>query len=58
MIFLTVGTQFTIDRLYQAVDDAFDECSVDEEIIAQVGESSYKPRNFKSFVLLEKKVFD
>ncbi|NIT55049.1 MAG: hypothetical protein GWN00_02015 [Aliifodinibius sp.] len=58
MIFLTVGIQFTFYRLYQAVDDAFDECSVGDEIIAQVGESSYIPCNFKSFVLLEKKVFD
>jgi len=58
MIFLTVGTQFPFDRLVQAVDDAFDECSVDEEIFAQIGESSYKPRNFKSVASLEKKVFD
>lgn len=58
MIFLTVGTQSPFDRLVQAVDDAFDECSVDEEIFAQIGESSYKPRNFKSVASLEKKVFD
>jgi UDP-N-acetylglucosamine transferase subunit ALG13 len=58
MIFLTVGTQFPFDRLIKAVDGAFDEGLIDEEIFAQIGQSSYKPRNFESVRSLEKGLFD
>ncbi len=58
MIFLTVGTQFPFDRFIRAVDNIFDQDLIDEEIFAQIGETSYKPRNFESVVSLEKKVFD
>lgn len=58
MIFLTVGTQFPFDRLVKTVDQAFDGRLVNEEIFAQIGETSYKPLNFESVVSLEKNVFD
>lgn len=58
MIFLTVGTQFPFDRLVKTVDQAFDGILVNEEIFAQIGETSYKPLNFESVVSLEKNVFD
>ena len=58
MIFLTVGTQFPFDRLVKGVDQAFDGGLIDEEIFAQIGESSYKPCNFESAASLEKKAFD
>lgn len=58
MIFLTVGTQFPFDRLVKAVDSAFEGGWIEEELFAQIGESSYKPRNFQSTQLLEKKLFD
>jgi len=58
MIFLTVGTQFPFDRLVKAIDDVFDQGLINEEIFAQIGESSYKPRNFESVASLEKKLFD
>lgn len=58
MIFLTVGTQFPFDRLVQAVDIAFDEGLNNEKIFAQIGESSYRPRNFESVAYLEKGAFD
>jgi len=58
MIFLTVGTQFPFDRLVQAVDDIVGDGMIDEEIFAQIGKSSYKPRNFESVVSLDKKAFD
>jgi len=58
MIFLTVGTQFPFDRFVRAVDNIFDKGLIDEEIFAQIGETSYKPRNFESVASLEKKVFD
>ena len=58
MIFLTVGTQFPFDRLVIAVDSGFNKALFDEGIFAQIGKSSYRPRNFESVVSLEKKVFD
>ena len=58
MIFLTVGTQFPFDRLVKAVDDVFDDGLIDEEIFAQIGESSYKPRNFECVNTLDKRRFD
>jgi len=58
MVFLTVGTQFPFDRLVQAVDKACSEGLIDEEVFAQIGETSYKPRNFESVPSLGKKLFD
>lgn len=58
MILLTVGTQFPFDRLIQAVDEAFDNGLIDEEVFAQIGETSYRPRNFASVPSLEKETLD
>lgn len=58
MIFLTVGTQFPFDRLVKSMDQAFDGRLINEEIFAQIGETSYKPLNFESVVSLEKNLFD
>jgi len=58
MIFLTVGTQFPFDRLVKAVDELVGRNGFDEEIFAQIGETSYRPRNFESVASLEKKLFD
>ena len=58
MIFITVGTQFPFDRLVRAIDEIIDEGLIDGEVFAQIGESSYKPRNFESVAHLEKSVFD
>lgn len=58
MIFLTVGTQFPFDRLVRAVDHAIGCGGVNEEVFAQIGESSYRPRNFEAVSYLEKDVFD
>ena len=58
MIFLTVGIQFPFDRLVKAVDEALGKGLIDEELFAQIGETSYKPRNFESAASLEKKLFD
>ncbi len=58
MIFLAVGTQFPFDRLVKALDDCMDAGLIDEEIFGQVGETSYKPRNFRWSSFLEKKEFD
>jgi beta-1,4-N-acetylglucosaminyltransferase len=58
MIFLTVGTQFPFDRLVRAVDDWLDGNSLAEDVFAQIGESTYKPRNFEAVVSLDKEAFD
>lgn len=58
MIFLTVGTQFPFDRLVKAIDDSIAAGIIDEEVIAQVGDTPYKPRNFKAVASFEKKAFD
>ena len=58
MIFLTVGTQFPFDRLVKAIDDLTGSGDIQEEIFAQIGESSYKPANFDYVSHLEKQRFD
>ena len=58
MIFLAVGTQFPFDRLVKTLDDCLDAGLIKEEIFGQIGETSYKPRNFKSAAFMEKKDFD
>lgn len=58
MIFLTVGTQFPFDRLVRAVDEAVDRNLVHDPVYAQIGTSSYRPRNFESVTFLDKHKFD
>ena len=58
MIFLTVGTQFPFDRLVRFVDEAISQNRFEEEIFAQIGDSSYRPHNFKYVESLEKSEFD
>jgi beta-1,4-N-acetylglucosaminyltransferase len=58
MIFLTVGTQFPFDRLVRAVDDFFDAYELDDEVFAQIGDSTYKPRHFEAVTSLDKETFD
>ena len=57
MIFLTVGTQFSFDRLVKAVDQAVETGIVTEQVFAQVGESSYQAHNFESVPSLESRLF-
>ena len=58
MIFLTVGTQFPFDRLVKAVDRAAGINGFDEQIVAQIGDTSYRPQNFDATRSVEKAVFD
>jgi beta-1,4-N-acetylglucosaminyltransferase len=58
MIFLTVGTQFPFDRLVRAVDEFLDDNVLGEDVFAQIGKSTYLPRNFEAIPSLEKGVFD
>lgn len=58
MIFLTTGTQFEFDRLVRSVDQLIYQNGFKDEIFAQIGNSSYKPCNFKAVSFLEKQIFD
>lgn len=59
MIFLTVGTQFPFDRLVTKVDSLVQILEVDQDIVAQIGNSTYVPRNFsRHYQSLEKSAFD
>jgi UDP-N-acetylglucosamine transferase subunit ALG13 len=58
MILLTVGTQFPFDRLVRAVDDLASQGVINEQVFAQIGTTSYRPRNFTSVPSLEKETLD
>ncbi len=46
MIFVTVGAQMPFDRMIKAIDEWAAQ-HPNEEILAQVGESEYRPKNLK-----------
>ena len=53
MKFITVGTQrFQFNRLLKAVDKLIEEKRLEEEVFAQIGQSTYKPKfyEFKEFI--------
>lgn len=53
MIFITVGTQkFQFNRLLKEIDKLIEEKKIFEEVFAQIGYSTYKPKNysFKEFI--------
>jgi beta-1,4-N-acetylglucosaminyltransferase len=58
MIFLTVGTQFPFDRLVKCIDEFIGRNGFEDEVFAQIGHSSYRPRNFEYVESLEKGKFD
>lgn len=56
MIFVTVGSRnYPFDRLFKELDKLCDEDVIKEEIFAQIGTSTYKPKNFdyKDFISQE-----
>jgi len=58
MIFVTVGTLFSFDRLINAVDDAVGRGLIDEEVFAQIGPCQTKPRHLNYVEMLDKKSYD
>ena len=58
MIFLTVGTLFPFDRLVRAVDSAVGKGLIKDEVFAQIGCDSFKPKNMGYVELLDKNTFD
>jgi UDP-N-acetylglucosamine transferase subunit ALG13 len=58
MIFVTVGTLFSFERLINAVDDAVGNGLIDEEVFAQIGPCQTKPKHLKYVEMLDKKGYD
>ena len=58
MIFLTVGTLYPFDRLVEVVDQAVERGYVQDKIIAQIGNTVNKPRNFPYVVSLEMDAYE
>ena len=50
MIFVTVGTHTqSFNRLLQKVDELVEKGKIKEKVIAQIGYSTYKPKNYNYF---------
>lgn len=59
MIFLVLGTQkFQLNRLLREVDELIENGLITQEVVAQIGNSQYKPSNYKYYQFLDKKLFD
>lgn len=59
MIFLTLGTQkFQFNRLLKYVDELIENGDIKEEVFAQIGNSSYIPKNFKYVKFLNSSEFN
>lgn len=59
MIFVALGTQkFPLDRLLIEVDEILEKKTVTDEVFAQIGNSNYKPRNYKYADFLTKDEFE
>ncbi len=59
MIFVTLGTQkFQLDRLLKQLDDLCEEGRIREEIFAQTGHSSYRPKHYKYTDFLDRDAFE
>ncbi len=47
MIFVTVGTQkFQFERLLRRIDDLIEQGKITEEVTAQIGHNTYRPRHY------------
>lgn len=59
MIFVTVGTQkFNFDRLLKIIDDLILKKIINEPVFAQIGYSSYCPKNYKFTNFLSSEEFE
>lgn len=55
MIFVVLGTQkFQLDRLLKSIDCAIEDGRITDEVIAQSGNSVYKPKHFKCVSFMDK----
>lgn len=59
MIFIVLGTQkFQLNRLLRVMDEYAAYGKIKEKIIAQIGNSTYEPKNFEYTKFMDKKNFD
>lgn len=59
MIFVVLGTQkFQLNRLLQKLDEYVEKKMISDEIFAQIGSSTYKPKYYKYEEFMDKKDFD
>lgn len=59
MIFLTLGTcPIAFDRLVEAVDRLVSDGSIKDEVFAQIGVCTYKPKHFEYAEMMGKSDFD
>ena len=59
MIFVVLGTQkFQLNRLLQKLDEYVEQGLLKDEVFAQIGNSTYKPKNYKYKDFVDKKEFD
>ena len=58
MIFVAVGTQkFPFNRLLETIDKLLEDGKIKEEVFAQTGNSTYKPRHYRYQAFLGKDEF-
>lgn len=59
MIFIVLGTQkFQLNRLLQKMDEYIEQGLITDEVYAQIGNSTYKPKYFDYKEFMDKKEFD
>ncbi|MDV4150426.1 PssE/Cps14G family polysaccharide biosynthesis glycosyltransferase [Clostridium sp. AL.422] len=59
MIFITVGTQrFQFNRLLIEIDKLIEENKINEEVFAQIGYSTYRPKNYKFKEFINKEEYE
>ena len=59
MIFVVLGTQkFQLNRLLQKLDEYVEQGLLTDQIYAQIGNSTYKPRHYAYKDFMDKKEFD
>ena len=48
LIFVTVGSRgYPFDRLFKKLDELYEDGTLTEEMFAQIGTSTYKPKNYQ-----------
>ena len=58
MIFVTLGSQkFQFDRLLKKTDELIDKGIITDEVFAQIGASTYIPRNYKYTRFMDREEF-
>lgn len=59
MIFVTLGTQkFQFDRLLKYIDEQIENGKIKEKVFAQIGNSTYQPKNYEYKDFLDKTEFN